>query len=83
VAIPLGGDVPVIPSPRTTQFSATWLGWVAERESALGSARVRAGQARYVAQGGKLGRAKGAKDETKRKVANYYQRYQRERENRR
>jgi DNA invertase Pin-like site-specific DNA recombinase len=59
------------------------MGWVAERESALRSARVRAGQARYVAQGGKLGRAKGAKDKTKRKVANYYRRYERERENRR
>lgn len=44
-------------------------GWVARMESQRRSERTKAGLARVVAQGRKLGRPKGSKDKRKRKKA--------------
>lgn len=50
-------------------------GWVANFESKRRSERTKAGLARAVAQGKKLGRPKGAKDKHKRKTTGYLLRY--------
>ena len=55
-------------------------GWVARMESQRHSERVKAGIARWKREGGKAGRKLGSKDKRKRKVAGYYLRYARERE---
>ena len=50
-------------------------GWVSEQESQRRSERTKAGLARAVANGRKLGRPKGAKDKGKRKRTGYLLRY--------
>ncbi len=50
-------------------------GWVARMESNRRSERTKAGLARAVAQGKRLGRPKGSKDSKKRKRSGYFARY--------
>ena len=50
-------------------------GWVARMESNRRSERTKAGLARAVAQGKRLGRPKGSKDSKKRKRSGYFSRY--------
>jgi putative DNA-invertase from lambdoid prophage Rac len=50
-------------------------GWVARMESNRRSERTKAGLARAVAQGKRLGRPKGSKDSKKRKRSGYFGRY--------
>jgi len=50
-------------------------GWVARMESQRRSERTRAGLARAVAQGKRLGRPPGAKDRRRRKKSGYYRRW--------
>jgi putative DNA-invertase from lambdoid prophage Rac len=47
-------------------------GWVARMESQRRSERTKAGLARIVAMGKKLGRPKGSKDRRKRKIRHFY-----------
>jgi len=47
-------------------------GWVARMESQRRSERTKAGRARVVAKGKKLGRPKGSKDRRKRKIRRVY-----------
>jgi len=49
--------------------------WMAQQESTLRSARVRAGLAKVVANGRRIGRKPGAKDAKPRKRSGYLQRY--------
>ena len=50
-------------------------GWVARMESERRSERTKAGLARAISQGKKLGRPKGSKDKVKRKLRGYLLRY--------
>ena len=50
-------------------------GWVARMESNRRSERTKAGLARAVAEGKRLGRPKGSKDSKKRKRSGYFSRY--------
>lgn len=50
-------------------------GWVAKMESQRRSERTKAGQARAIREGKKLGRPKGSKDSRKRRTTGYFLRY--------
>lgn len=50
-------------------------GWVAKMESSRRSERTKAGLARALTQGKKLGRPSGSKDDKKRNRSGYFRRY--------
>jgi DNA invertase Pin-like site-specific DNA recombinase len=62
-------------SPEVTDLLVAFAGWMAERESARRSERIRAGLARRAAEGRPIGRAIGAKDRKPRKTDGYKARY--------
>ena len=58
-------------SPEVQDILIAFAGWMAERESARRSERIKAGLARRRAEGKAVGRQAGAKDEGKRKRSGY------------
>jgi DNA invertase Pin-like site-specific DNA recombinase len=66
-------------SPEVQALLISFAGWMAERESARRSARIKAGLERRKAEGLTVGRQAGAKDKKPRKRSGYVARYERER----
>jgi putative DNA-invertase from lambdoid prophage Rac len=58
-------------SPEVQDILIAFAGWMAERESARRSERIKAGLARRRAEGKAVGRQAGAKDKGKRKRSGY------------
>ena len=67
-------------SPEVQDILIAFAGWMAERESARRSERIKAGLARRAAEGKPVGRQPGVKDKKQRKRSGYVARWERERE---
>jgi DNA invertase Pin-like site-specific DNA recombinase len=67
-------------APEVADILIAFAGWMAERESARRSERIKAGLAKRSAEGKPVGRQPGSSDKKPRKRSGYVARWERERE---